>query len=387
MSQSLRRLFASSVVGALLAAAPSAAFASDWELDAAHSTVSFKVRHMMVSNVQGGFTKFSGTLNLDDKDVTKSTLSVDIDVASVDTRNPKRDEHLKSADFFDVAKFPKMTFKSTKVEKQGDKYLATGDLTLHGVTKPVTLTVTNVTGEVKDAFGAIRRGAQATGKINRKDFGLAWNKALEAGGVAVGEEVSLDLEVECTKKEAAPAPKKADATPVQHGTQGTNTVTAKADQGTSGNAASQKKAEVANAPTANGVNAATTATTATTAAAKKTEAGTTAKTETVTKTETSAKAETAATTAAKTDATAKSDTTVKADHPTKKAEVSTVAVAPRKAEKADGQATTTAMATTPSSAQAKKSDKHEKGDKVETTGTSAAPKKADAVPSVAPAVK
>jgi polyisoprenoid-binding protein YceI len=342
--------------------------------------VSFKVRHMMVSNVQGGFTKFSGTLNLDDKDVTKSTLSVDIDVASVDTRNPKRDEHLKSADFFDVAKFPKMTFKSTKVEKQGDKYLATGDLTLHGVTKPVTLTVTNVTGEVKDAFGAIRRGAQATGKINRKDFGLTWNKALEAGGVAVGEDVSLDLEVECTKKEA-PAPKKADATPVQHGTQGTNAVTAKADQGTSGNAASQKKAEVANAPTANGVNAATTAT------AKKTEAGTTAKTETVTKTETSAKVETAATTAAKTDATAKSETTVKADHPTKKAEVSTVAVAPRKAEKADGQATTTAMATTPSSAQAKKSDKHEKGDKVETTGTSAAPKKGEAVPSAAPAVK
>lgn len=380
MSHSLRRLFASSVVGALLAAAPSAAFASDWELDAAHSTVSFKVRHMMVSNVQGGFTKFSGTLNLDDKDVTKSTLSVDIDMASVDTRNPKRDEHLKGADFFDVAKFPKMTFKSTKVEKQGDKYLATGDLTLHGVTKPVTLTVTNVTGEVKDAFGAIRRGAQATGKINRKDFGLTWNKALEAGGVAVGEEVSLDLEVECTKKEAAPTPKKADATPVQNGTQGTNAVTAKADQGTSGNAASQKKAEVANAPTATGVNAAT-------AAGKKTEAGTIAKTETVTKTETSAKAETAANTAVKTDATAKSDTTIKADHSTKKAETSTVAVAPRKAEKTDGQATTTAIATSQSSAQAKTSDKHEKSDKAETTGTSAARKKAESVPSAAPTVK
>jgi polyisoprenoid-binding protein YceI len=176
------------------------AFASTWDIDASHSGVGFSVRHMMVSNTHGKFTKFTGTVALDDKDVTKSTVQVDIDIASIDTGDAKRDEHLRSEEFFDAKKFPKMTFKSTKVVKSGDKLLVTGDLTLKNVTKPVVLTVEPLTAEVKDPWGGVRRGTTATTKINRKDFGLTWNKALEAGGVAVGEEISIQLELELVKK-------------------------------------------------------------------------------------------------------------------------------------------------------------------------------------------
>jgi polyisoprenoid-binding protein YceI len=182
----------------LLLAQP--ALASNWDLDAGHSRVGFSVRHMMVSNLHGKFTKFTGTLALDDKDITKSTVNVDIETASIDTSEPKRDEHLRSGEFFDAAKFPKLTFKSTKIDKSGDKLLVTGDLTIKGVKKSVVLTVEEVTPEVKDAFGGIRKGAKATTKINRKDFGLTWNKALEAGGVAVGEDISVQLDLELVKK-------------------------------------------------------------------------------------------------------------------------------------------------------------------------------------------
>lgn len=182
----------------VLMAAP--AFASNWDLDASHSTVGFAVRHMMVSNVHGKFTKVTGTLALDDKDVTKSIVNVDIETSSVDTSEPKRDEHLRSPDFFDAAKFPKMTFKSTKVEKVGEKLKVTGDLTIKGITKPVVLSVDSFTPEVKDAFGGFRKGATATTKINRKDFGLTWNKTLDAGGVALGEDITIELDLEFVKK-------------------------------------------------------------------------------------------------------------------------------------------------------------------------------------------
>lgn len=181
--------------------------ASNWEIDPAHTTAGFKVRHLMISNVKGEFTGIAGTINLDEKDLLKSKIDVSMDVGSVNTGNAKRDEHLKTADFFDAQKFPKLTFKSTKIEKSGDKLAMTGDLTLHGVTKPVTLMV-ELTTEIRDPWGNVRRGANATGKLNRKDFGLTWNKTLDGGGVAVSDEVQLTIEAELTKgkdKAAAPA--------------------------------------------------------------------------------------------------------------------------------------------------------------------------------------
>ncbi len=180
---------------------PAFAFASTWTIDPDHSNVGFKVRHLMVSNVKGSFDKHSGTVEIDDKDITKSKVNVTIDTNSINTNVQKRDEHLRSADFFDVAKYPTMTFVSKKVAKAGkDKLKVTGDLTLHGVTKQVVLEVVGPTKESKDPWGNIRKGATATTKINRKDFGLVWNKALETGGVAVGDEVTITLETEMIKK-------------------------------------------------------------------------------------------------------------------------------------------------------------------------------------------
>ncbi|CAM3999410.1 YceI family protein [Corallococcus sp. ZKHCc1 1396] len=197
-----------SAITLIAVAAPSFAFAAAYDIDGSHSSADFSVKHMMVSNVKGNFKVQSGTVNIDDKDVTKSTVEAVLDAASINTSEPKRDEHLKSPDFFDTAKFPTITFKSTKVAKAGkDKLKVTGDLTLHGVTKPVVLDVVGPTPEIKDAFGGMRRGVEATTKINRKDFGLGWNKALEAGGVAVGEDISIVLALELTpKKDAAAAP-------------------------------------------------------------------------------------------------------------------------------------------------------------------------------------
>jgi polyisoprenoid-binding protein YceI len=197
----MRRSFLASAFASVLALGATTALASDWDVDAAHSRVGFGVRHMMVSTVHGAFTAFSGGVALDDKDVTKSKVHIEIDAASVDTGNAKRDEHLKSADFFDSAKFPKITFDSTKIEKKSaDALDVTGNLTIKNVTKPVVLSVVGLTGEVKDPWGGTRRGATATTKINRKDFGLGWNKALETGGVVVGDDVTIELEVELSKK-------------------------------------------------------------------------------------------------------------------------------------------------------------------------------------------
>lgn len=189
------------------------AFASTWDIDSAHAAANFSVRHMMISNVQGTLGKVTGKVMLDDADVTKSTVEASIDVKGINTREQKRDDHLRSKDFFDVEKFPAITFKSTKIEKAGDKLKVTGDLSIHGVTKSVTLD-TVVTNEVKNPFTkTVTRGVTATGKVNRKDFGLTWNVALEAGGVLVGDDVELTIEAELMKQDggapaAAPAKKK-----------------------------------------------------------------------------------------------------------------------------------------------------------------------------------
>ncbi len=189
----------------LLFAAP--ALGVELQVDPVHSTATFAIKHMMVSTVHGNFGKVTGTVNHDPKDPTKSSANIQIDPASLDTRVEKRDAHLKSADFFDVQTCPQMNFKSTKVEKAGDKkYKVTGDLTMHCTTKPVTLDVEGLNGPVKGPQGANLYAATATGKLSRKDFGLTWNRALEAGGVAVGDDVQLTVDLELT--DSPPAARK-----------------------------------------------------------------------------------------------------------------------------------------------------------------------------------
>jgi polyisoprenoid-binding protein YceI len=181
--------------------APLNALASTWNIDPNHTTMQFKVRHMMISNVKGVFDKFSGTLNLDDKDITKSKVDVTIETASVNTNVKMRDDDLRSANFFEVATFPAMTFTSTKIKKIGaDKLKITGNLTIKGNTHPVVLNVEGLTPEIKDPWGGIRRGASATTTIKRKDFGLTWNKTMDNGSMVVGEDVAIQLEVEFVKK-------------------------------------------------------------------------------------------------------------------------------------------------------------------------------------------
>lgn len=180
---------------------PGLALASGWTIDQDHSNVGFKVKHLMVSNVKGEFRSFNGTIEIDDKDVTKSKIVVNIETPSITTGVNRRDDHLKSPDFFDVAKFPLMTFVSKRVQRVGnDKLLVYGDLTLHGVTREVAMEVEGPTKAYKDPWGNIKRGASATARINRKDYGLTWNKAIESGGVVVGDEVAISLEVELLQK-------------------------------------------------------------------------------------------------------------------------------------------------------------------------------------------
>ncbi|GIU79045.1 MAG: polyisoprenoid-binding protein [Bryobacteraceae bacterium] len=192
-----------SALALFLAAAP-AALAQSYTIDGAHSKAQFSVRHMMVSNVRGEFTKVKGTVVYDEKNPAAIKIDAVIDVASINTGEPKRDEHLKSPDFFDVAKYPTITFRSKSARKTANGLAVTGDLTIHGVTKEVVLQVEGPSPEVRDPWGNLRRGATATTKINRKDFGLTWNAALETGGVVVGEEVSITIDVEAMR----PADKK-----------------------------------------------------------------------------------------------------------------------------------------------------------------------------------
>jgi polyisoprenoid-binding protein YceI len=194
----MKRLIASLTVLFTLAI-PLVAAASTWNIDPDHSNVGFKVKHLMVSNVKGTFDKHTGVVDLNDKDITKSKVEVTIDTASINTNVQKRDDHLRSADFFDAATYPKMTFVSTKVAKAGKKLKVTGDLSIRGVTRQVVLDVEPLSMEVKDPWGNVRRGTSATTRIDRKDFGLTWNKALETGGVVVGDEVLITLEIEMIK--------------------------------------------------------------------------------------------------------------------------------------------------------------------------------------------
>lgn len=171
-----------------------------YTIDLSHSHASFTVRHMMITNVRGEFQKFSGEVSYDPALPEATTASVSIDVASINTREEKRDAHLRSADFFDAANHPTMTFTARGAKQSGDGLAIVGDLTIRGTTKEVTLTVDEITPEGKDPWGNTRLGASAHTKINRTDFGLNWNSALEMGGVLVGEEVKIQLEVELIKQ-------------------------------------------------------------------------------------------------------------------------------------------------------------------------------------------
>ena len=173
---------------------------STWNIDPAHSIAEFKVRHMMISFVRGEFSGLSGVLKLDESDYTRSTVEVSIPAASIRTVDEKLDAHLKNEDFFDVEKFPTLTFKSSKIQSSGGRnYAVTGDLTIHGVTRSVTLSVNDVSEPSNDPWGNQRIGLSASTKINRKDFGIVWNTALDSGGVLVGDEVSITLDVQLIK--------------------------------------------------------------------------------------------------------------------------------------------------------------------------------------------
>jgi len=182
--------------------APTAASSalSTWIIDPSHSAAEFKVRHMMISHVKGTFSGLSGVLKLDETDYTHSTVEVSIPAASVRTVDDSLNAHLKDADFFDVVKFPTLTFKSRSIRSTGDRdYAVTGDLTIRGVTKSVTLSVNDVSEPSKDPWGNQRIGLSASTKINRKDFGFVWNAPLELGGVLVGDEVAITLDVQFIK--------------------------------------------------------------------------------------------------------------------------------------------------------------------------------------------
>ena len=176
------------------------AASSTWNIDPAHSAAEFKVRHMMISYVRGKFSGLSGALKLDETDYTHSAVEVSIPAASVRTVDDKLDAHLKDADFFDVEKFPTLTFTSTSIRSSGGRdYAVTGDLTIRGVTKSVTLSVNDVSEPSKDPWGNQRIGLSGSAKINRKDFGLVWNTPLELGGMLVGDEVAITLDVQFVK--------------------------------------------------------------------------------------------------------------------------------------------------------------------------------------------
>ena len=177
----------------------------DYQIDPAHSIIGFSIRHLEIAWVEGRFKDFKGTIHFDESDVTKSSVEFSAKIESIDTGVEPRDKHLRTADFFDAAKYPEMSFKSTRVARRGkDGYVLHGDFTLKGVTKPVALPFT-VTGAIKDPWGNTRFGVSAQTKIDRRDYGITWGKALENGGLDVGNEVTIDLQLEAVK----PAPKPA----------------------------------------------------------------------------------------------------------------------------------------------------------------------------------
>jgi polyisoprenoid-binding protein YceI len=169
-----------------------------WSFDPTHSSIGFSVRHLMISKVRGHFNQWGGTFDYDEADPTRAKLSVRIDAASIDTRDEKRDAHLRSPDFFDVEKFPALTFESSKVERDGDDFVVTGELSIHGVTRAVQLKVESL-GQTKDPWGGQRAGFSASTSISRKDFGMSFNMALETGGVLVGDKVDIGIEIEAVR--------------------------------------------------------------------------------------------------------------------------------------------------------------------------------------------
>jgi polyisoprenoid-binding protein YceI len=202
MGNLLNRIALSATL-AVFSALPATAATSTWQIDPAHTAAQFSVRHLAISTVRGTFSNVKGTVIFDDKDVTQSSVNVTIDVSTVDTREPNRDKDLKSDHFFDVANYPTMTFKSTKVEAAGPgKLRVTGDLTIRGTTKSVVLDVEGPTAPVKDPWGNQRAAVNATTKVNRQDFGVKWNATMDNGGVVVGDDVSITIDAEVIQKGA-----------------------------------------------------------------------------------------------------------------------------------------------------------------------------------------
>ncbi len=173
-----------------------------WDIDVGHSSIHFRVRHMVIAKVHGRFARWSGSLELDPQDLTRSSVQVVVDTASIDTQVADRDAHLRSADFLDVARYPEMTFRSKRVEQHGERLRVVGDLSLHGIVREVTLEA-EFAGTGKDPWGNERAGFSAQASLDRREFGLTWNAALEAGGVLVGEKVEIAIELEAVRKVAA----------------------------------------------------------------------------------------------------------------------------------------------------------------------------------------
>jgi polyisoprenoid-binding protein YceI len=196
----MKRFF-TPMIALFVLAIPVLTYTATWQMDPDHSSFQFKIRHLTVSNVKGDFNKSRGVVTIDDQNITNLKVEVFIDAASVNTGHAQRDQHLRGPDFFDVTKYPTITFVSKKVIKADtDRLKVVGDLTIHGVTREITVDVEGPTPEVKDPWGNFRRGATATTKINRRDFGLTWNKVLDTGGLVVGEEVNIYVEVELVRK-------------------------------------------------------------------------------------------------------------------------------------------------------------------------------------------
>jgi len=196
------------ILPALLLTLPLAA--ADYTIDTAHSSAGFAVKHMMVSTVRGEISIASGTVTFDEKNPAATRVDAALNIATINTGNAKRDEHLKSADFFDAARFPQLTFKSKKAWKQGGGLAVLGDITIRGVSREITLNVEQPSAELKDGWGLLRRGATATATINRKDFGLTYNSALETGGVAISDEVKITIDIAATRTPAEHQSKKTD---------------------------------------------------------------------------------------------------------------------------------------------------------------------------------
>lgn len=171
-----------------------------WIVDPTHSSIDFTIRHMMIAKVKGTFHTFEANIEADPTDLTTADVQFSIDLSSIDTRNDDRDAHLRTADFFDIEKYPKLTFQSTQITKTGDReYNVTGNLNLHGVTRPETFSVT-FEGQGKDPWGNEKAGFSGQGSLKRSDYGLTWNAALETGGVLVGDEVKVSIEIEASKQ-------------------------------------------------------------------------------------------------------------------------------------------------------------------------------------------